>query len=105
MYRRVDEPSTAEQLESLCDGAPKVHDLDVVFREPIGPAETDPDERRMVADCRDMPSDSGCTLTFSGRESEVIEAAAQHAASVHDHVDSPELRRMIRDSLREEAWL
>ncbi len=36
---------------------------------------------RKVADCRDFPSESGCTLTIAGEEDEVLAAAAQHAAS------------------------
>ena len=35
---------------------------------------------RMVADCRDFPSESGCTLTIAGEEDEVVEAASIHAA-------------------------
>lgn len=55
---------------------------------------------RMVADCRDMPSDSGCTLTIVGEEDEVLEAAAQHAVAVHDHADGEELRTAIRANLK-----
>jgi hypothetical protein len=47
----------AERIEELCDEPPKFHDLDVVFREPIGAAEMMPSEPRVVADCRDIPSD------------------------------------------------
>ncbi|MGP4023975.1 DUF1059 domain-containing protein [Actinomadura sp. 3N407] len=57
---------------------------------------------RKVADCRDMPSESGCTLTITGEEDEVVRAAAEHAASVHGHTDSPELRAEIRGSLKDE---
>ncbi|TYK49134.1 DUF1059 domain-containing protein [Actinomadura decatromicini] len=57
---------------------------------------------RKVADCRDMPSESGCTLTISGEEDEVVRAAAEHAASVHGHEDTPELREMIRGGLKDE---
>ncbi|MFC1414270.1 DUF1059 domain-containing protein [Streptacidiphilus sp. N1-12] len=57
---------------------------------------------RKVADCRDHPSVSGCTLTIAGEEDEVIRAAAEHAVSVHEHADSPELREMIRTSLKNE---
>jgi len=32
---------------------------------------------RKVADCRDLPSDSGCTLTISGEQDEVVAAATQ----------------------------
>lgn len=57
---------------------------------------------RKVADCRDMPSESGCTLTISGEEDEVVRAAAEHAASVHGHTDTPELRDEIRTHLKNE---
>ncbi len=58
---------------------------------------------RKTADCRDMPSESGCTLTISGDEDEVVRAAAEHAASVHGETDSPQLRTQIRGSLKNEA--
>jgi len=57
----------------------------------------------MVADCRDMPSEMNCTLTISGEEDEVVAAASQHAAAVHGHTDTPELREQIRCMLKEEA--
>ncbi|QIP84948.1 DUF1059 domain-containing protein [Streptomyces sp. Tu 2975] len=57
---------------------------------------------RKVADCRNTPSVSGCTLTISGEEEEVVRAAVEHAVSVHEHADSPELRQMVRDSLQDE---
>ncbi|QKW34343.1 DUF1059 domain-containing protein [Actinomadura sp. NAK00032] len=57
---------------------------------------------RKVADCRDMPSESGCTLTISGEEDEVVRAAAEHASSVHGHTDTPELRDEVRRHLKNE---
>ncbi|MGN6693511.1 MAG: DUF1059 domain-containing protein [Aquihabitans sp.] len=57
---------------------------------------------RMVADCRDFPSESGCTLTIAGEEEEVVAAAAIHAATIHGHDDTPELRDMLRSSLKPE---
>ena len=57
---------------------------------------------RMIADCRRFPSERNCTLTIIGEEAEVIQAAAEHAASVHMHEDTPELRREIRDFLEPE---
>ena len=57
---------------------------------------------RMIADCRRFPSEQNCTLTIIGEESEVIQAAAEHAASVHMHEDTSELRRQIRDFLEPE---
>jgi len=58
---------------------------------------------RKVADCRDFPNEKGCTLTISGEEEEVIEAAAQHAAAVHGHADDAELRGWLRGHLKEEV--
>ncbi|MFG2090658.1 MULTISPECIES: DUF1059 domain-containing protein [unclassified Spirillospora] len=57
---------------------------------------------RKVVDCRDLPSESGCTLTIAGEEDEVVRAAAEHAASVHGHTDSSELRDEIRSGLKNE---
>ncbi|MFS2293094.1 MAG: DUF1059 domain-containing protein [Actinomadura sp.] len=57
---------------------------------------------RKTADCREMPSESGCTLTISGEEDEVVRAAAEHAVSVHGHTDGPELREQIRGMLKDE---
>ena len=34
-----------------------------------------------------------------GEEDEVVQAAAQHAASVHGHEDTPELREQLRGFL------
>ncbi len=58
---------------------------------------------RMVADCRDFPSESGCTLAISGEVDEVVNAAAQHAVGVHRHEDGVELRQQIRNSLKPES--
>lgn len=95
----------AERMAELCLEPPIFHDLDVVYREPIGPATGAAGVRpRMVADCREMPSDVGCTLTISGREDEVLEAATQHAVIVHGHEDTPELRSQIRAMLKDEEF-
>ncbi|MBC3192083.1 DUF1059 domain-containing protein [Pseudonocardia sp. C8] len=56
---------------------------------------------RKIVDCRDMPSESGCTLTLTGGEEEVVAAACQHAVAVHGHTDGPELRDAVRASLRD----
>jgi predicted small metal-binding protein len=58
---------------------------------------------RKIADCRRWPSESNCSLTIIGEEEEVVRAAAEHAASVHDHEDTPELRQQIRDFLEDEG--
>lgn len=57
---------------------------------------------RKVADCRDFPSENGCTLTIAGEEDEVLAAAAQHAASVHGHEDNDELRSWLKTNLKDE---
>ena len=57
---------------------------------------------RKIADCREMPSESGCTLTISGEEDEVVMAAAAHAVAVHGHEPGPELEAGIRGSLKDE---
>ncbi|MEO8899800.1 MAG: DUF1059 domain-containing protein [Candidatus Dormibacter sp.] len=58
---------------------------------------------RKVADCREMPSESGCTLTIAGEEDEVVRAASEHAASVHGHTNDAKLQEEIRGVLRDEA--
>jgi len=61
---------------------------------------------RKIADCRRWPSESNCSLTIIGDEEEVIQAAAEHAASVHGHEDSPELRQQIKEFLEpEESYI
>jgi hypothetical protein len=57
---------------------------------------------RKIADCRRFESDSKCSLTIIGEEDEVITAAAQHAATVHGHDDTPQLRAQLRDLLEPE---
>ena len=57
---------------------------------------------RKYIDCREFPSESNCTITISAdSENELIDAAAQHAAQVHGHQDSPELRAQLREAVRE----
>jgi hypothetical protein len=56
-----------------------------------------------VADCREWPSESGCTLTISGEEDEVIVAATHHAMTVHGHEDVAEVHAWLHENLRDEA--
>ena len=58
--------------------------------------------QRESIDCRDYPSEKSCSLKISGTEEEVLEAAAQHAASVHGHANTAELREQIRSMLKDE---
>jgi hypothetical protein len=55
---------------------------------------------RMMIDCREMPSESGCTMALYGEEAEVLRAAVAHAVDVHGHTDNAELRAGIRSALR-----
>jgi predicted small metal-binding protein len=57
---------------------------------------------RRYVDCREVPSESGCTIAISAdSEEEVLEAAVQHAVAVHGHEDDAELRTMLRGGIRE----
>ena len=58
---------------------------------------------RMTIDCRSVPSESGCSLSISGEEDEVIRAATAHAVEVHGHTDGDELRSALRASLVREV--
>jgi predicted small metal-binding protein len=58
---------------------------------------------RMTIDCRSVPSESGCSLSISGEEDEVMRAAVAHAVDVHGHTDGEELRSALRASLVPEA--
>jgi hypothetical protein len=57
---------------------------------------------RKMADCRRFPSETNCSLTIIGEEEEVLQAAAEHAQSVHGHEDTSELRDQIRGMLEPE---
>jgi predicted small metal-binding protein len=57
---------------------------------------------RKMMDCREMPSEKGCTLTISGEEDEVLRAAVMHAVDVHGHKDTPEFRKELRGALKDE---
>jgi predicted small metal-binding protein len=58
---------------------------------------------RKVIDCRDFPSEKKCTLAISGTEEEVLDTAVHHAATVHGHQNTPELREQIRSMLKDEG--
>jgi predicted small metal-binding protein len=57
---------------------------------------------RKSIDCRDYPSEKNCSSKISGTEAEVLDAAVQHAVSVHGHESSAELREEIRSLLKDE---
>jgi len=59
---------------------------------------------RKFIDCREVPSESQCTVAISAdSEGELLEAAVQHAVAVHRHQDTPELRSMIRGAMKDDA--
>ncbi len=59
---------------------------------------------RKSIDCREYPSENNCTIAISAdSEEELVEAAAQHAVSVHKHADSPDLRSTLRSSIKDAA--
>ena len=52
---------------------------------------------RKYIDCREYPSEMNCTLALSAdSDDELLEAAVQHAVSVHGHADSAEFRQQLR---------
>lgn len=57
---------------------------------------------RVHIDCREFPSDMNCTLALvADSEKELLEAAVQHAAAVHKHEDSPELRTQLLEIFKQ----
>jgi hypothetical protein len=83
----------AQTLRTLIDGEVGYRDLDVLD------VVSHTSSRRTI-DCRETPSDAGCTLTISGEPDELVAAAAQHAVTVHGHHDDAELHDLLRSSLR-----
>ena len=58
---------------------------------------------RKSIDCRLYPSANNCSLKISGTEDEVLNAATQHAVSVHGHAATQELREELRQMLKDET--
>ncbi|CAG2156243.1 hypothetical protein LMG31506_05643 [Cupriavidus yeoncheonensis] len=59
---------------------------------------------RKYVDCREYPSDIGCTVALSAdSEDELLEAAVQHAVAVHQHQDTPELRTQLKTMFKDGA--
>jgi predicted small metal-binding protein len=62
------------------------------------------DMSRKYIDCRDYPSESKCTVAISAdTESEVLEAAGQHATKVHGHEDTHAFREQLKQAIRDGA--
>lgn len=59
---------------------------------------------RKFIDCREVPSESKCSVLIAAdRDDELIEAAVQHAIAVHHERDSDELRGAIRSAIKDES--
>jgi predicted small metal-binding protein len=57
---------------------------------------------RKYIDCREYPSETNCSVAISAdSDTELLEAAVQHAVSVHQHEDSPELRSQLGQLFKE----
>jgi len=57
---------------------------------------------RKFIDCREFPSDMQCSVAISAdSEEELLQAAVEHAVSVHHHSDSPELRQQLRSLFKD----
>ena len=51
---------------------------------------------RQYIDCLEYPSTLNCSVALSAdNDKELLEAAVQHAVTVHDHGNSPELRKQL----------
>lgn len=59
---------------------------------------------RKFIDCREYPSENHCTVALSAdSEQELLDAAVQHAVSVHGHSDTPEFREQLKSMFKEET--
>ena len=64
---------------------------------------------RKFIDCREYPSQSHCSVALSAdSEQELLDAAVQHAVSVHGAEDTPAFREQLRQLFKEgsppEQW-
>lgn len=55
---------------------------------------------RQYIDCREFPSEMNCSVAMSAdSEQELMDAAVQHAITVHGHQDTPEFRAQLRQCM------
>lgn len=55
---------------------------------------------RQYIDCREFPSEMKCTVAISAdSENELVNAAVQHAVSVHGEKDTPAFRSEIKKAI------
>jgi len=96
LNRRVSDPNRTSTGRFCCDA------LCVPVMERFGPQGREEKMGRKFIDCREYPSEMNCTLALSAdNEDELLEAAVQHAITVHGHEDTPDLRTMIRTAMRD----
>src|SRR5471032_2103666 len=59
---------------------------------------------RKYIDCREFPSEMNCSIALSAdSDQELLDAAVQHALTVHKHTDSPELRAQLKTLVHDGA--
>jgi len=57
---------------------------------------------RVHVDCREYPSEMNCSLALvANSETELLEAAVQHAVAVHKHKDTPEFRGELKKIIKQ----
>lgn len=57
---------------------------------------------RKYIDCREFPSDMNCTVALcADTDQELLDAAVQHAVTVHKHEDTPEFRQQLKQLFKE----
>jgi predicted small metal-binding protein len=57
---------------------------------------------RKYIDCREFPSEMNCTVAISAdSDAELLDAAVQHAVSVHGHEDTPQFRSQLKGIIKE----
>lgn len=59
--------------------------------------------QRYVADCRNYPSESHCSLLVAGTEDEILGVLVDHAVTVHKHQRGPQLIQDLKNSLQKES--
>ena len=56
---------------------------------------------RKYIDCREYPSESGCSVVISAdSEEELLEVATQHAIQGHGHSDNDDLRAQLKRGIK-----
>ena len=56
---------------------------------------------RKYIDCREIPSDTKCTVTIAAdSEKELMDVAVQHAVQQHGHQDTPEFRQQLTSAIK-----